>query len=66
MSIRRFTRSTNAFGKKAETHAHAVSLVFTRHNFCRIHKTLRVTPAMETCLTDHVWRVEEIVALLKK
>ena len=61
MGVRRFTRLTNAFSKKAENHAHAVSLFFTFYNFCRIHKTLRVTPAMEAGLTDHVWTVEEIV-----
>ena len=64
MGVRRFTRLTNAFSKKAENHAHAVSLFFTFYNFCRIHKTLRVTPAMEAGLTDHVWTVEEIVALI--
>lgn len=64
MGVRRFTRLTNAFSKKAENHAHAVSLFFTFYNFCRIHKTLRVTPAMEAGLTDHVWSVEEIVALI--
>ena len=63
MGVRRFTRLTNAFSKKAENHAHAVSLFFMFYNFCRIHKTLRVTPAMEAGLTDHVWTVEEIVAL---
>ena len=63
MGVRRFTRLTNAFSKKAENHAHAVSLFFMFYNFCRIHKTLRVAPAMEAGLTDHVWTVEEIVAL---
>ena len=66
MGVRRFTRLTNAFSKKAENHAHAVSLFFMFYNFCRIHKTLRVTPAMEAGLTDHVWIVEEIVALPEK
>ncbi len=64
MGCRRFTRLTNAFSKKAENHAHAVSIFFMFYNYCRIHKTLRVTPAMEAGLTDHVWSVEEIVALI--
>lgn len=64
MGVRRFTRLTNAFSKKAENHAHAVSLFFMFYNFCRIHKTLRVTPAMEAGLTDHVWNIEEIVSLI--
>ncbi|MBV9659191.1 MAG: IS1 family transposase [Verrucomicrobia bacterium] len=63
MGVRRFTRLTNAFSKKAENHAHAVSLFFMFYNFCRIHKTLRVTPAMKAGITDHVWEVEEIVSL---
>lgn len=63
MSMRRFTRLTNAFSKKAENHAHAVSLHFMYYNFGRIHKTLRVTPAMEAGVTDHVWSIEEIASL---
>jgi IS1 family transposase len=63
MSIRRFTRLTNAFSKKAENHAHAVSLHFMYYNFGRIHKTLRVTPAMEAGVTNHVWSLEEIALL---
>jgi IS1 family transposase len=64
MSIRRFTRLTNAFSKKIENHAAMVSLFFMYYNFARVHQTLRVTPAMEAGLTDHVWSVAEIVALL--
>ncbi|HZQ19603.1 MAG TPA: IS1 family transposase [Terriglobales bacterium] len=64
MGMRRFTRLTNAFSKKLENHGHAVALYFMHYNFCRVHKTLRVTPAMEAGLTDHVWTVEELVALL--
>jgi hypothetical protein len=64
--LRRFTRLTNAFSKKVENHGHAVTLYFMFYNFCRIHQTLRVTPAMEAKLTDHVWSVEELVALLPK
>ena len=66
MLMRRFTRLTNAFSKKIENHGHAVSLYFMFYNFCRVHQTLRVTPAMEAKLTDHVWTVEELVALLPK
>jgi IS1 family transposase len=64
MSMGRFTRLTNAFSKKVENHACAVALHYMHYNFCRIHKTLRVTPAMEAGITDHVWSIEEIVALL--
>ncbi len=64
MSARRFTRLTNAFSKKIENHRHQVALHFMHYNFCRIHQTLRVTPAMETGLTDHVWSLEEVVALV--
>lgn len=64
MSIRRFTRLTNAFSKKIENHAAAVALWFTYYNFCRVHSTLRVTPAMESGLADHVWSIEEMCALL--
>ncbi len=63
MSMRRFTRLTNAFSKKVENLAHAVSLHFMYYNFCRIHQTLRVTPAMEAGVTDHVWTLEEIAQL---
>ena len=63
MGMRRFTRLTNAFSKKVENLAHAVSLHFMYYNFCRIHQTLRVTPAMEAGITDHVWTLEEILKL---
>ena len=63
MGCRRFTRLTNAFSKKVENHAWAVSLHLMHYNFARIHKTLRVTPAMEAGVTDHVWTLEEIAAL---
>jgi IS1 family transposase len=65
MSMRRFTRLTNGFSKKVENLACAVALHFMYYNFCRVHKTLRVTPAMEAKVTDHVWEIEEIIALLK-
>jgi hypothetical protein len=64
MSMRRFTRLTNGFSKKLGNHGHAVALYFMHYNFCRIHKTLRVTPAMEAGLTDHVWMSEELIGLL--
>lgn len=64
MSMRRFTRLTNAFSKKVENLEHAIALHFMHYNFARIHQTLRVTPAMEAGIADHVWTIEEIVALL--
>ncbi len=64
MSIRRFTRLTNAFSKKAENHAAAVALWLMYYNFCRVHQTLRVTPAMEAGLSDHVWGLDELVSLI--
>jgi hypothetical protein len=64
MSIRRFTRLTNAFSKKIENHTAMVSLFFMYYNFARTHQTLRVTPAMQAGLSDHVWLMEEIVSLL--
>ena len=64
MSMRRFTRLTNGFSKKVENHAHAVALHFMHYNFGRIHKSLRVTPAMEAGVSDHVWSLEEIAALV--
>ena len=63
MSMRRFTRLTNAFSKKVENHGHAVALYFMYYNFCRVHQTLRVTPAMEAGLTDHVWAIDELLGL---
>jgi IS1 family transposase len=64
MQMRRFTRLTNAFSKKVENHGWAVALYFMHYNFCRIHQTLRVTPAMEAGIADDVWNIEEIVTLL--
>ena len=64
MSMRRFTRLTNAFSKKVENHMHAISLHYMYYNFGRIHQTLRVTPAMEAGICDHVWSLEEIVNLI--
>lgn len=64
MGMRRFTRLTNAFSKKLENHEHALALYFMYYNFARIHQTLRVTPAMEAGISDHVWSLEEIVNLI--
>ena len=64
MSMRRFTRLTNGFLKKVENHAYAVSLFVMYYNFCRIHQTLRVTPAMAAGVTDHVWDISDIISLL--
>src|SRR2546423_1854784 len=64
MSMRRFTRLTNAFSKKLENLDHAIALHYMHYNFCRIHQTLRVTPGMESGLSDHVWSIEEIIDLL--
>ncbi len=64
MHIRRFTRLTNAFSKKLENHTAAVALHFVWYNFVRVHQTLRVTPAMEAGLTQRVWNLSDIVALL--
>ena len=64
MSMRRFTRLTNAFSKKLENHIHALSLYFTYYNFIRVHKALRVTPAMEAGLIDHLMTFEDLVALI--
>ena len=65
MSMRRFTRLTNAFSKKVENLEAAVALHFMWYNFGRVHQTLRVTPAMEAGVTDHVWTLAEVVDLLK-
>ncbi len=64
MGNRRFTRLTNAFSKKVENHEHMLALFFCYYNFCRIHQTLRVTPAMQAGVADHVWELSDIVALL--
>lgn len=64
MHMRRFTRLTNGFSKKIEMHAHSIALHFMYYNFCKIHQALRVTPAMEAGVTDRVWDLGELVALL--
>jgi len=63
MQNRRFTRLTNAFSKKIENHIHSLALFHMHHNFARIHQTLRVTPAMAAGISQHVWSIQEIVAL---
>jgi IS1 family transposase len=65
MSMRRFTRLTNAFSKKLANLKHSVALHFMYYNLCRIHQTLRVTPAMQAGIATHVWSLEELVALLE-
>ena len=62
MQIRRLTRLTNAFSKKWENLRAAVALHFAYYNFCRVHSSLRVTPAMEAGITDHVWTIAELLA----
>jgi hypothetical protein len=64
MGNRRFTRLTNAFSKKVENHEHMLALFFCYYNFCRIHQSLRVTPAMAAGVTDHVWEIADLVALI--
>lgn len=66
MGMRRFTRKTNGFSKKLENHFYAVSLHFMYYNFGRIHKSLRVTPAMEAGISGHIWSLEEIAGLVKE
>jgi IS1 family transposase len=64
MGMRRFTRLTNAFSKKVENLAATVALYYTYYNFCRVHQTLKTTPAVKAGIANHVWSVDEIVALL--
>ncbi len=64
MSMRRFTRLTNGFSKKVENLGYAVALHFMHYNFCRIHQTLRMTPAMAAGVSDHVWELDELVDLI--
>ena len=66
MSMRRFTRLTNAFSKKQKNHLATVAIYFMYYNFGRIHQTIRCTPAMEAGVSDHVWSYEEIIGLLPK
>jgi hypothetical protein len=66
MGMRRFTRLTNAFSKKLENLAAAVSLHFFHYNFCRVHQTLKTTPAVAAGIADHVWTLDELVDLLEE
>ena len=63
--MRRFTPLTNGFSKKLENHSAAVALHYMHYNFVRIHRTLRVTPAMQAGLTNRVWSIEDIIGLLE-
>jgi len=63
MQMRRFTRLTNAFSKKVDNLEHALALHFMHYNFCRVHQTLKMTPAMAMGLADHPWTIEEVVRL---
>jgi IS1 family transposase len=63
MGMRRFTRLTNAFSKKVENHIASIAIHYMHYNFCRVHQTLRVTPAMEAGIADHVWTIAELVSL---
>ncbi len=63
MGMKRFARLTNAFSKKIEKHAFHLALHYMYYNFCRVHKMLRVTPAMEAGVADHAWSLEELVGL---
>lgn len=62
MSMRRFTRLTNAFSKKLDNHMHALALYFVHYNFCRIHKSLRRSPAMAAGVSDRLWSLEDVIA----
>jgi hypothetical protein len=66
MNMRRFTRLTNAFSKKVENHAHAVARHMMYYNFVRIHKTLKITPAMAAGVTDKLWEISDVVTMLEK
>lgn len=64
MGMRRFTRLTNAFSKKVANHCAAINLYFLHYNFARVHQTLKTSPAVKAGIADHVWSVEEMVALI--
>ena len=62
--MRRFTRLTNAFSKKLENHIASIAIHYRHYNFCRTNQTLRVTPAMEAGIADHVWTITELLSIL--
>jgi hypothetical protein len=62
MQMRRFTRLTNAFSRKLRNLRAAVALFFAHYNFCRIHGSIRVTPAMASNVSDHIWSMDELLA----
>jgi IS1 family transposase len=64
MQMRRFTRLTNAFSKKIENHIASIAIHYLHYNYCRIHQSLRVTPAMEAGISDHVWTISEMIGIL--
>jgi hypothetical protein len=64
MSMRRFTLLTNAFSKKVEPHVHALALYLTPYKFCRVHKTLRCSPAMAAGISKTLWSMDDIIALI--
>lgn len=65
MSVRRYTRLTNAFSKRMENHTAAVSLHFMHYNYCRKHQTLGTSPAVAAGVADHVWKIDELIGLLE-
>jgi hypothetical protein len=62
MALRRFTRLTNAYSKKLDNLKHACSLYFAYYNFCRVHSSIRVSPAVESGITDHIWTLRELLS----
>jgi hypothetical protein len=64
--MRRFTRLTNGLSKKVENLRYAIALHFVHYNFCRIHQSLRIAPAMAASVTDHVWELDELIDLIDK
>jgi hypothetical protein len=66
MQMRRFTRLTNGFSKKIDNLSYAVALHFMHYNFCRIHQSLKITPAMAAGISDHLWNIEDILNLVYK
>jgi hypothetical protein len=65
MSMRRFTRLTNGFSKKAENHAYSVAVHFMHYNFVRVHQSLRITPAMAANVTNKLWSLTDMVRVIE-